>query len=199
MSQSMPNQSDQYPCLMMMKAGEIKRAEWNPREMPERNEGKLSESLEHFGWLQPLTWNARTKTLIDGHMRLEDVADDDDVPVYCVWLDDRQEKMASISLNNSYGEWLNEGVSDSLKQLNEEMADISMAGFGSDTGRYLFLEEWEQDQREEEEELEEFEKKHKIILDWEDLEQKITWEQFMQRAGTIDAVLEAMKGWNKND
>ena len=196
MSQPMDNQGDQYPCLAMMKAGDIKRAEWNPRVLPERNEGRAGESLEHFGWLQPLTWNARTRTLLDGHMRLEDVADDEEVPVYCVWLDESKEQVASVALNNNYGEWIEEGVSDSLKALNEEMAEINMAGFGSDTGKYLFLEEWEQDQREEEEELEEYEKKHKIILDWDSLDQKIAWEQFMQRAGTIDAVLEAMRGYS---
>lgn len=195
----MQNQGDQYPCLMIMKAGEIKRAEWNPRNLPERNEGKLSESLEHFGWLQPLTWNARTKTLIDGHMRLEEVADDEDVPVYCVWLDDRQERMASISLNNNFGEWMDKGVADALESLNEEMAQINLAGFGNETGRYLFLEEWEQDQRDEREELEEYEKKHKIVLQWDSLDQKIAWEQFEQRAGTMDAIIQAMKGWGDND
>lgn len=197
MSQPMPNQSDEYPCLKVMKAGEIKRAEWNPRNLPERNEGKLSESLEHFGWLQPLTWNARTKTLIDGHMRLEEVADDEEVPVYCVWLDDRQERMASISLNNNFGEWMDKGVADALQSLNEEMAQINLAGFGNETGKYLFLEEWEQDQRDEREELEEYEKKHKIVLQWDSLDQKIAWEQFEQRAGTTDAIIQAMKGWSR--
>lgn len=191
----MPNQSDQYPCLVYMQAGEIKRAEWNPRVLPERNEGRAGESLEYFGWLQPLTWNARTKTLIDGHMRLQDVADEENVPVYCVWLDEEQEQMASVALNNNYGDWVDEGVSDSLKALNEEMAQVNMAGFGNLTGKYLFLEEWEQDQRDEQEELEEYERKHKITLQWDSLDQKIAWEQFTQRAGTIDSILEAMKGW----
>lgn len=195
----MENQEDKYPCLAVMKAGDIRRAEWNPRTLPDRNEGKAGESLEHFGWLQPLTWNARTKTLLDGHMRLEDVSDDDEVPVYCVWLDEAKEQVASVALNNSYGEWIEEGVSESLKNLSEEMVEVGLAGFGSDTGRFLFLEEWEKDQKEEREELDEYEKKHKLVLEWDSLDQKIAWEQFQQRAGTIDAILEAMKGWNKND
>ena len=199
MSQQMENQEDKYPCLAVMKAGDIRRAEWNPRTLPDRNEGKAGESLEHFGWLQPLTWNARTKTLLDGHMRLEDVSDDDEVPVYCVWLDEAKEQVASVALNNSYGEWIEEGVSESLKNLSEEMVEVGLAGFGSDTGRFLFLEEWEKDQKEEREELDEYEKKHKLVLEWDSLDQKIAWEQFQQRAGTIDAILEAMKGWNKND
>jgi ParB-like chromosome segregation protein Spo0J len=195
MSQPMQSQKDQYPCLAIMKAGDIKRAEWNPRVLPERNEGKAGESLEHFGWLQPITWNAKTKTLIDGHMRLEDVSDEDEVPVYCVWLDEDKEQVASVALNNNYGDWQDEGVSESLKMLNEEMAKIEMAGFGNETGKYLFLDEWEKEEKEIEEELDEYEKKHKIILNWEGLDQKIAWEQFMQRAGTIDAILESMKGW----
>jgi len=196
MSQPMENQEDKYPCLAVMKAGDIRRAEWNPRTLPERNEGKAGESLEHFGWLQPLTWNARTKTLLDGHMRLEDVSDEDEVPVYCVWLDSEKEQVASVALNNSYGEWIEEGVSESLKDLSEEMAEVGLAGFGSDTGKFLFLEEWEKDEREEREELDEYEKKHKLVLEWDSLDQKIAWEQFQQRAGTIDAILEAMRGWN---
>ena len=75
------------------------------------------------------------------------------------------------------------------------MAQVNMAGFGNLTGKYLFLEEWEQDQRDEQEELEEYERKHKITLQWDSLDQKIAWEQFTQRAGTIDSILEAMKGW----
>ena len=195
MSQPMANQGDQYPCFAIMKAGEIKRAEWNPRFLPEKNEGKLNDSLEHFGWLQPLTWNARTGTLIDGHMRLEELSDDEEVPIYCVWLDQSQEKMASISLNNSFGDWIDQGVSDSLKSLNEEMADINMAGFGNETGKFLFLDEWEEDQKHEREELEEYEKKHKVVLKWDNLKDKIAWEQFEQRAGSVDEIIQAMEGW----
>jgi len=194
----MKKKEDSYPCLATMTAGEIKRAEWNPRVMPERNEGKSGESIEYFGWLQPLTWNAKTETLIDGHMRLEDLPEDTIVPVYCVWLDSEAERVAGVALNNNSGEWDDQGVSDSLKSLNEEMAKIEMAGFGNGIGKFLFLEEWEKDQEEDKEELEEYEKKHKLVLEWEGLDQKIAWEQFQQRAGTIDAILQTMERY-KNE
>jgi hypothetical protein len=176
-----------------MKAGEIRRAEWNPRELPERNEGKAREALKHFGWLQPVTWNAKTKTLLDGHMRLDDLPDDEEVPVYCVWVDPSKEKMANVALNKSFGEWMDEGVSESMKSLGEEMVDLDMAGFGNETGKYLFLEDWKQEEDSDAEALDEYEKKHKIVLEFASLAEKIAWEQFTQRAGTVDAILESMR------
>lgn len=126
-------------------------------------------------------------------MRLLDLPDDAEVPVYCVWVDPSKEKMANVALNKSFGEWDDLGVSNDMKSLNEEMAQIELAGFGNETGKYLFLEEWEEQELEDEEELSEFEKKHKIVIDFPTFAEKVTWEQFTQRAGTIDAILSSMR------
>lgn len=44
----------------------------NWRIHPERQKDALRQSLEEFGWLEPLVYNIRTQRLVDGHARVDE-------------------------------------------------------------------------------------------------------------------------------
>ena len=105
---------DEYPCMRWVVAKDLRRAEWNPRTLANHKEGIAGRSIDYFGWIQPLTYNAKTKTLLDGHMRLQEVEEDVSVPVYMVWVEREQEQAVAVALNNEYGEWVHKGVQEEM-------------------------------------------------------------------------------------
>ena len=186
---------DQYPCLRWVEAKDLRRAEWNPRKLPENREGMAGRSIDHFGWIQPVTYNAKTETLLDGHMRLEDMEEDVSVPVYMVWVDEEQEQAVSVALNNEYGEWVKKGVQEEMTALEEQGMDIAYAGFGNDTGQWLMDVDDEVSQAERD--LNAMDEVHKATLWWDEFSEKVAWDMFANRAGTADAILQVLREYVK--
>ena len=180
-----------YPTLKWLTAKDLRRAEWNPRKLSEHKEGIVGKSIEHFGFLQPLTYNANTKTLLDGHMRLQELDEDALVPVYMVWVEREQEQAVAIAMNNEYGEWVSKGVKEEMTALDEKDLDIAYAGFGRETGKWLMEADNEVSQAEKD--LSELEEVHKVTLWWDGLSEKVAWDMFAERAGTADAILSVLR------
>jgi len=180
-----------YPLLKWVTAKDLNRAEWNPRKLSEHKEGIVGKSIEHFGFLQPLTYNAKTKTLLDGHMRLQELDGDTQVPVYMIWVDGEQEQAVAVALNNEYGEWVKKGVMEEMTALDEKDLDIAYAGFGRETGRWL--REVEDEVSQAEKDLSAMDEVHKVTLWWEDLSDKVAWDMFAERAGTAEAILSVLR------
>jgi len=116
---------------------EINPAPYNPRvdlqpDDPEYQ--KLKKSIATFGYVEPLVWNERTKTLISGHQRLKILIDQclTEVEVSVVDLSLEQEKSLNLALNKIRGDW----DDDKLAVLIEELQkmpdlDVGLTGFDS--------------------------------------------------------------------
>lgn len=63
---------------------------------------KLKASIQAFGLVEPLVWNARSGRLVGGHARLSILRElgHETVPVAVVDLDDDREKALNVILNN---------------------------------------------------------------------------------------------------
>jgi len=85
-------------------------AEYNPRQMTEKQVKDLTESIKRFGLVDPLIVNKhpeRKNIIIGGHMRWK-IAKElgiDIVPCVFIEVDEQQEKELNLRLNRNLGEW----------------------------------------------------------------------------------------------
>lgn len=113
-------------------------AEYNPRielktGMPEYE--KLKNSIQEFGYVEPIIVNDRTGKVIGGHQRINVLKDlgYKEVEVVHVDLDDAHEKALNIALNKISGNWDAEKLEDLLRDINLNTdLDVKFTGFDSD-------------------------------------------------------------------
>ncbi len=119
---------------------ELTPAPYNPRKVLCASDSpyrKLKQSLERFGLVEPLIWNANTGHLVSGHQRLNILKElqSELVQVVVVELSTAEEKALNIVLNNrqAQGDWdvelLEKALAD-LQTISPEAA--SAAGFDED-------------------------------------------------------------------
>lgn len=77
-----------------MKISELTPHPDNPRKISNREMKGLMKSLEHFGLVQPIVYNERSKRVVGGHQRLRamEALGHKEVPVCLVDLDPQKEK-----------------------------------------------------------------------------------------------------------
>ena len=80
-----------------MAIDELAPAPYNPRKALRRSDPeyqKLRRSIEEFGMVDPIIWNARTKRVVGGHQRLTVLRDlgHTTAPTVVVDLDEQREK-----------------------------------------------------------------------------------------------------------
>jgi len=123
-----------YPKLIIKKINELVPAKYNPRKISSDSLGRLTKSLSELGNLQPITWNAKSGSIIGGHQRLKcyEALGKDKIEVWAVWLNDRQEKAANIALNKLSGEFDMAQLKDILEELDTGDIDLDITGFGAD-------------------------------------------------------------------
>jgi hypothetical protein len=177
-----------YPKLEQMTAGEILRAEWNPRKARESTAGILEKSYDHYGELQPLTYNAKTQTLLDGHRRLETLPPETRVDVWVVWLSEEQEKGAVLALNNSFGHWKEEGIGEALAT-----GDHQLAGFSASEASEFLL-KLDEDAEVSEEALEKL-TLPSYRLSFTDVGSKLTWDNLTAECRGVDALTNQISKW----
>lgn len=106
---------------------ELIPAEYNPRTISEPALEGLGHSIERFGLVQPIVWNARTKRVVGGHQRLKVLKQQGvvAVPVAIVDLGAVEERALNVALNNDAitGEFT-DGLQDVLRGILEE--DVSL-------------------------------------------------------------------------
>ena len=111
------------------KISELIPAEYNPRELTEKQAADLSKSLERFNLADPIVINADNK-IIGGHQRINIMKKagdiEIDVRVPSRQLTDHEEKELNIRLNRNLGQW----DFDALANFDEEL--LKDIGFESD-------------------------------------------------------------------
>ena len=109
-------------------------ADYNPRKdlkpgAPEYE--KLKRSIEQFGYVEPVIWNATTGCVVGGHQRLKVLQDMGMTEVDCVVveLDVEHEKALNVALNKISGEWDNDKLALLIADLQGADFDVSLTGF----------------------------------------------------------------------
>lgn len=119
--------------IKTLKRAEIKVANYNPRKdlQPEDIEyKKLRQSIEEFGYIEPIIWNQRTGNVVGGHQRLKVLLEQGIEDIECVVLDleDNDEKILNILLNKVKGRWDIGKLTDLLHEL-DDAGKIEGTGF----------------------------------------------------------------------
>lgn len=112
----------------------IKTAKYNPRQISDQALDSLKQSIERFGFVDPVIVNDRTGTLVGGHQRIKaaKALGLKDVPVVGVNLDEAEEKALNVALNKISGEWDLDLLRGVLEDVVAEGLDISLTGFSED-------------------------------------------------------------------
>src|SRR5262249_21032169 len=120
-------------------------ARYNPRKpLPPRSRAyrKLRASIERFGLVEPLVWNAASGRLVGGHARLRILKElgFDEVPVSVVRLSPDREKALNVVLNNheAQGRYDTKMLAAVLKNL-AGLTALQHSGFDDSTLRTLTL------------------------------------------------------------
>lgn len=113
---------------------ELMPANYNPRKdlQPGDDEyEKLKRSIEEFGYVDPIIWNACTGNVVGGHQRLKVLSELGETEIDCVILElsDTEEKALNVALNKISGDWDKQKLDKLLKELQEEDFDVSLTGF----------------------------------------------------------------------
>lgn len=96
--------------IVQVKIQDLKPAEYNPREMTEKQVNDLKKSIEKFGLVDPIIANSnpeRSNVVIGGHQRLKIVSilGFKEVPVVYINLDEKNERELNLRLNKNVGQW----------------------------------------------------------------------------------------------
>lgn len=117
-------------------------ADYNPRSISQSELRKLAESIEEFGFVEPVIVNRRTEatgwskddhpTIVGGHQRVRAAIalGYTHVPVVYVELRETQEKVLNIALNKIGGDWDGALLAAVLTEIEEaDDLDVTLTGF----------------------------------------------------------------------
>ncbi len=135
-----------------IKISDIKRADYNPRIMPDAEMAALKMSIKDYGFVQTIVVNIskdRYGTLIAGHQRLtavesliasgiipKGIIETEEkgvylIPAFCVDLSFKDEKILNLGLNKIEGKWDEEKLYKVIFSLKED-PHIPASGFRED-------------------------------------------------------------------
>lgn len=114
---------------------DIEPAEYNPRvDLNEYDDEykKIKNSIEQFGYVDPIIWNKRTNTIVGGHQRYTVLRDlgYETADVSVVDMDEQNEMALNVALNKVEGEWDRAKLKEVLEELEEDK--LSFTGFDDD-------------------------------------------------------------------
>lgn len=93
---------------------------------------KLRESIESFGFVEPIVWNRRTGNVVGGHQRLAvyKYLGHTTVPCSVVDFDESDEKVLNVALNKIKGQWDYDKLEKLLRDFDYEVA--AKTGFAAE-------------------------------------------------------------------
>jgi len=114
--------------IQKIKISELKPAPYNPRKIKKEELKKLEDSMDKFGYIDPIIYNKRTGHVVGGHQRLSVISSklspDSEIDVSVVDLDEFQEKTLNIALNRITGMWDDEKLEQLLQNIREYNTDM---------------------------------------------------------------------------
>ncbi len=109
-------------------------AAYNPRKDLKRGDPEydhLADSIEAFGYIEPIVWNKRTGNVVGGHQRLKVLIERGETEAECVVVDydEITEQAANLALNKIRGDWDFPKLADLLTELDTGAFDLDLTGF----------------------------------------------------------------------
>jgi len=120
--------------LTKISIDKIKPAPYNPRidikDNPDFYE-KLKNSIEKFGYVEPIIYNKRTGHIVGGNQRYQILKDKGikEIEVVEIDLPEEDEKALNIALNKISGDWDFPKLNELILDLEEQDYDIELTGF----------------------------------------------------------------------
>lgn len=109
-------------------------ADYNPRKdlkPGDKEYDQLKQSLETFGYVEPVIWNERTGRVVGGHQRLKVLQElgHDTIDCVVVDLEESDEKALNVALNKISGDWDKDKLALLMADLESLDYDIALTGF----------------------------------------------------------------------
>jgi ParB-like chromosome segregation protein Spo0J len=109
-------------------------AAYNPRKDLKRGDPEydhLANSIEAFGYIEPIVWNKRSGNVVGGHQRLKVLIErgESEAEVVVVDYDETTEQAANLALNKIRGDWDFPKLADLLISLDTGAFDLDLTGF----------------------------------------------------------------------
>lgn len=122
---------------------ELTPAPYNPRKDLQPGDAeyeKLRRSLEEFGYVEPIIWNAQTGNVVGGHQRLKVLRELGESEIDCVVVKfpEKQEKALNIALNKISNDWDEEKLTELLEEMQNADLDVTLTGFDSEELKDIF-------------------------------------------------------------
>lgn len=109
-------------------------ADYNPRkdlQPGDKEYDQLKQSLESFGYVEPVIWNERTGRVVGGHQRLKVLQELEHDTIDCVVVDleESDEKALNVALNKISGDWDKDKLALLMADLESLDYDLALTGF----------------------------------------------------------------------
>jgi len=109
-------------------------AAYNPRKNLQPGDPeyeKLRQSIEEFGYVDPIVWNERTGNIVGGHQRFKVLQQLGYEEIDCVVLDidELREQALNVALNKIAGAWDKPKLAEVLQRLEERGFNLDLTGY----------------------------------------------------------------------
>ena len=190
--------------LQYVEAKKLKLARYNPRQITEEELRRLTDSIETYGFIDPIIVNEVTKNVIGGHQRIKAALSlkIDLIPAIYINIEKHKEMALNVALNNPnlQGKFDMPMLRDLLEEINTGEFDMSITGYDEDEIEAIMNFEYEPDDIEN---IEGFGESYNFIIkckDEEELEQiqtlfKSTGQKI--KASTFFEMLQSRKAANE--
>lgn len=115
----------------LMPAGYNPRVDLEPDDEVYKN---LQQSIEAFGYIEPIIWNERTGHVIGGHQRLKILIAKgySEIEVSRIDVPEEDERVLNVALNKITGRWDMDKLEDLLRDIQDSDGDILLTGFSQE-------------------------------------------------------------------
>lgn len=129
--------------MKTVKLTDLNPAPYNPNYMDKTQTKQLSQSIDTWGYLDPIIVNKRNMVVVGGHQRLtkllkKGIIEED---VVLVDLDTNNEKALNLALNKIKGQFDETKLQTLIEDLELEGFDVELTGFQNSELESLFPEE----------------------------------------------------------
>lgn len=121
--------------IQEMNINDITPADYNPRIDLNENDDeykKIKNSIQEFGYVDPIIWNKRTGNIVGGHQRYTVLKDlgHEKVDVSVVDMSEQDEMALNIALNKVEGDWDKDKLKEVIADLEQDK--LMFTGFDDD-------------------------------------------------------------------
>lgn len=122
--------------LQVVSVEKMNPAPYNPRVDLKPSDPEyqhIKNSIDSFGYLDPIVWNERTENIVSGHQRFKILKEQGIKEVDCIVVDfdEEKEKACNLAMNKAVGLWDDVKLEELLQDLKGTSWDMSDFGFES--------------------------------------------------------------------